>query len=90
MRVRKFYIQIRRRPLAGDAVIKIPTRSSRKDKSGEWHDNYVTRAIMAWPVLFDTREAAEDYMHTCFHFRRIPGRKLSASVESTFVEAPDE
>jgi hypothetical protein len=86
----KFYIQIRRRPLPGDTTIRFPTGSSHRNAAGEWVQNYVTRAVLAWPVLFDDRESAEDYMHTCFHFRRIPGRKLSASVERTFVEVPDE
>jgi hypothetical protein len=87
--VRKFYIQIRRQPLQGDTTKRFSIGSRRHPQTGEWVEKYVTRAVLAWPVLFDTREAAEDYMHGCFHFRRIPGRKLSAAVESVLVEKRD-
>lgn len=42
--------------------------------------------LASWPILFPTRVDAEHHMDQCFHFRRLFGRKMSASVESVMVD----
>ena len=46
--------------MQSDVTRRFPIGSSYRDPYGQWRQNYVTRAVVVWPLLFDTREAAED------------------------------
>ena len=40
--------------------------------------NWVTFSV--WPIIFDTKSMAEDFMDACFTFKGIKGRKMSATI----------
>ena len=43
------------------------------------------KVYSAWPLLFRSREEAEDYMALCFTFKGLGAGKMSASVEGVQI-----
>lgn len=43
------------------------------------------RKWSVWPILFPTRDLAEEFMSACFTFKGLHGRKMSASVDTVYM-----
>lgn len=65
--------------MARRCYIRIQQRAPYNGKypRGDWR---AYRKFSAWPITFETRRQAEEFMHDNFTFKNLAGRKMSASV----------